>query len=107
MSELWRILRDPRVTTSLVMAVVVVVGFVLIGAGYRGAAALLFVPFQVPYLVSGAVAGLALVGAGLGLLVVHLDRTEAAEERRAVAAVQRDVLRLLAVAPQVRERLRQ
>lgn len=104
MNELWKVLRDPRVTTTLVLAAVVLTGFGLVGTGYRGAAALLFVPFQVPYLVSGAVAGLALVGAGLALLVVHLDRTEAAEERRAVAALQRDVLRLLAVAPRARRR---
>ena len=106
MTELWRILRDPRVTTSLVLAGVVLLGFGLVGAGYRGAAALLFVPFQVPYLVSGAVVGVAFVGAGLALLVVHLDRTEAAEERRQVASLQRDVLRLLSAAPQARERLR-
>ncbi|MCA1711974.1 MAG: hypothetical protein LC789_10240 [Actinobacteria bacterium] len=106
MNELWKILRDPRVTTSLVLAAVVALGFGLVGVGYRGAAALLFVPFQVPYLVSGAVVGLAFVGGGLALLIVHLDRTEAAEERRAVAGLQRDVLRLLAVAPQARERLR-
>jgi hypothetical protein len=102
-NELWKVLRDPRVTISLVLTVAVLTGFGLLGAGYRGAAALLFVPFQVPYLVSGAVVGLAFVGAGLGLLIVHLDRTEAAEERRAVASLQRDVLRLLAVAPQARE----
>jgi hypothetical protein len=105
-NELWKVLRDPRVTTSLVLAVVVAMGFALLGMGYRGAAALLFVPFQVPFLVSGAVVGLAFVGGGLALLIVHLDRTEAAEERRAVAALQRDVLRLLAVAPEARERLR-
>lgn len=105
MNELWRVLRDPRVTTTLVLSGLVVLGFGLIAAGYRGAAALLFVPFQVPYLVSGAVVGVAFVGIGLALLVVHLDRTEAAEERRAVAALQRDVLRLLAVAPQARARL--
>jgi hypothetical protein len=105
-NELWRILRDPRVTTTLVLSAVVLGGFGLLGVGYRGAAALLFVPFQVPFLVSGAVVGLAFVGGGLALLIVHLDRTEAAEERRATAALQRDVLRLLAVAPQVRDRLR-
>lgn len=104
MSEIWKVLRDPRVSTTLVLAATVVVGFGLIAQGYRGAAALLFVPFQIPFLVSGAMVGVALVGAGLALLSVHLDRTEAAEERRAVAALQRDVLRLLAVAPQVRER---
>ena len=106
MNELWKVLRDPRVTTTLVLASVVLGGFTLLGLGYRGAAAVLFVPFQVPYLVSGAVVGLALVGGGLALLIVHLDRTEAAEERRAVAGLQRDVLRLLAVAPQARARPR-
>lgn len=104
MNELWRVLRDPRVTTTLALAAVVLAGFGLLVLGYRGAAALLFVPFQVPYLISGAVVGLALVGGALALLIVHLDRTEAAEERRAVAALQRDVLRLLAVAPQARRR---
>ena len=104
MNEIWKVLRDPRVSTTLVLAVAVVLGFGLVALGYRGAAALTFVPFQVPFLVSGAILGIALVGSGLALLSVHLERTEAAEERRAVAALQRDVLRLLAVAPQVRER---
>ena len=104
MNEIWKVLRDPRVSTTLVLAGMVALGFGLVAQGYRGAAALTFVPFQVPFIVSGAVAGVAVVGAGLALLSIHLDRAEAAEERRAVAALQRDVLRLLAVAPQVRER---
>jgi hypothetical protein len=98
-SEIWRVLRDPRVSTTLVMAFVVLIGFALIGQGYRGAAATLVVALQVPYLVSGALAGVAVIGGGLALLSTHLDRTEAAEERKAVAALQRDVLRLLASVP--------
>ena len=105
MNEIWTMLRDPRVSTTLVLAAVVLAGFALVGQGYRGAAALLYVPFQVPFIISGAVAGLALVGAGVALLNIHLDRAEAAQERREVAALQRDVLRLLAVAPRARERL--
>lgn len=104
MNEIWKVLRDPRVSTTLVLGAVVVLGFGLIGQGYRGAAELLFVPYQVPFLVSGAMLGLAVVAAGIALLNVHLDRADAAEERRAIAELQRDVLRLLAVAPQVRER---
>lgn len=98
MNELWALLRDPRVSTSLVLAGAGVVGLGLIGLGWRGAAAALLVPFQVPYVVSGSVLGLALVGAPLVLLSVHLDRVEAAEERRQLGELQRDALRLLAAA---------
>lgn len=96
MTELWRVLRDPRVSTTLGLAALVVAGLLMVSQGWRGAAATLFVPYQVPYLVSGAVAGVALAGAGLALLRVHLDRTEAAQERRETAALQREVLRMLA-----------
>jgi hypothetical protein len=94
-SELWALLRDPRLSTSLVLAAAAGVGLALIGLGWRGAAATLLVPFQVPYLVSGAVLGLALLGAALLLLSVHLDRVEAAQERRQLGELQRDALRLL------------
>ena len=97
MTELWRILRDPRVSTSIVLALLVVGGFALLALGWRGAAATLLVPFQVPYIISGGLLGLAVLGAGLSLLTVHLDRTEAAEERRRTAELQREVLRLLSV----------
>lgn len=96
MTELWKVLRDPRVSTTLVLAAAVVGGMLLLAEGWRGVAATLVVPFQVPYLVSGAVAGVAVTGAALGLLRVHLDRVEAAEERRQTAELQREVLRLLA-----------
>lgn len=96
MTELWRLLRDPRVSTTLVLAGVVLAGLLLLSQGWRGTAATLFVPYQVPYLVSGAITGVACAGAGLVLLKVHIDRTEAAQERRETAALQREVLRLLA-----------
>lgn len=106
MTELWQILRDPRVSVSLVLAGFVLVGLALLGQGYRGVAATLVVPFQVPFIVSGSFAGIALIGTGLALLIVHLDRTESALERQRVAEVQRGVLALLSVAPAARERLR-
>ena len=106
MNELWKILRDPRVSTSLVFSGLVLVGLALIGQGYRGLAATLDVAIQVPFLISGAFVGIALLGTGLALLIVHLDRTESALERQRVAEVQRGVLALLSVAPQARERIR-
>lgn len=96
MNELWRVLREPRTSTTLLLGAVVVVGLLLLSQGWRGVAAQLYVPFQMPYVVSGGIAGVALVGVGLGLLRVHLDRIEAAQERRETAELQRDVLRMLA-----------
>ena len=102
MTELWRVLRDPRVSTTLVLGSIVIAGLLLLAQGWRGVAATLVVPYQVPYLVSGAIVGIACAGTGLALLRVHLDRTEAAQERRETAARQREVLQLLAAV--VRER---
>lgn len=95
MNELWRVLRDPRLSITLVLGAVAVAGLLLLSQGWRGTAATVFVPFQVPYLVSGAIAGVACTGAGLALLRIHLDRAEAAQQRRETAALQREVLRML------------
>jgi hypothetical protein len=94
--ELWQMLRDPRLSTSLVLGAAVVAGLLLLAQGWRGVAGTLVVSGQLPYLVSGAVGGVALIGAGLALLRIHLDRVEAAEERHRTAELQRETLRLLA-----------
>src|SRR5687767_7028775 len=94
MNELLRILRDPRVSTTLVLLAVLAGGFVLLWLAYRSVAAIGLVPFQVPFVVSGGVVGVALVGTALSLLLGHLDRAEAAEERRLLAELQREALRI-------------
>lgn len=98
MDDIWRVLRDPRVSTTLAFVGLVVAGFVLLMLGWRGVAATLFVTLQLPWLVSGAFAGLAVTGAGLALLVTHLNRAEAAAERAQLAELQREALRLLGAA---------
>ena len=98
MDEIWRVLRDPRVSTTLVLAALAVGGFVGIALAWRGAAATLFVVLQLPWVLSGAIAGVALLGAALALLMTHLERSEAAAERASLAALQRDALRLLSAA---------
>jgi F0F1-type ATP synthase assembly protein I len=95
--EIWRVLRDPRVSTTLAFAVLATGGLMLFGLSWRGVAGTLFVVLQVPWIVSGAFGGMALLGLSLAMLVVHLDRTEAAAERAALASLQRDALRLLAI----------
>jgi hypothetical protein len=88
-------LRDPRVSTALMLGALSLSGLVASYLGYRGIAAESAVPLQVPYLISGAIVGAGAVGTGLALLVVHIDRCEAAQERQEMAQLQRSVLRAL------------
>lgn len=67
-------------------------GFLLVFLGWNGAASYDETPAQVPYLISGGLAGLALVVLGSALLVVHRTRGDQAALRQAIdelrAAVQ-------------------
>jgi hypothetical protein len=74
-------LRDPGVRAALVLLAAAVAGFVMLALAWRGAAATVWVPLQVPWLVSGGVAGLALVAASLGAWTVHLGRRADAAHR--------------------------
>jgi hypothetical protein len=94
--ELWRVLRNPKVSTLGVLGLALLSGFAVVLLGYRGVAAEVAPPAQTPYLVSGSLLGIALLGTALRLLSIHLDRVEAAAEREQLAAVQRAALRLLA-----------
>jgi fatty acid desaturase len=96
--DIWRVLRDPRVSTTLVLASAVVAGFLLLVLGWRGAAATLYVVLQVPWVVSGSFVGIGVIGASLALLTTHLGRAEAAAEQADLATLQREVLRLLTLA---------
>ena len=95
MDEIWRVLRDPRVSTTLVLAGLALVGFGLFAAAWRGAANTLFVVLQMPWLVSGGFVGIAVIGLALATLTTHLERADAAAERAALIELQRDALRLL------------
>lgn len=95
MREIWLLLREPRLSITLALSAAVVAGFTLLVAAYQGVAPLLLVPKQVPYVVSGGMAGLGLIGTALLALRVHLDRVEAAQERRELADLQRRTLLLL------------
>ena len=94
MTELWALLRDPRVSTVAVLLAVVGVGVLLVGVSFVAVSTKSVVPFQVPWLISAGFTGIGLVGTGLGLLSIHLQRVEAAEERRWLAQLQREALRL-------------
>jgi hypothetical protein len=65
----------------LVFGALVAAGFLAIGLGWKVAARTLFVPFQVPAVVSGGLGGLALVVLGAGLSTIQVGRRLAAQER--------------------------
>lgn len=52
------------------------VGILLIVLAWNGAASIDYAQGQIPYLISGGVGGIALVGAGLTLIVVHSLRRD-------------------------------
>lgn len=78
----WQRLRDDAAFTGAATAVLMTIaGFVVLGATWRGIAAESLVPLQVPFAVSGALSGLALVGAGGVFANVHAARRIAARRR--------------------------
>jgi hypothetical protein len=73
-------LRDPVMVLLIIGVVLVVAGFFSLLLGWRGAARTLNIPVQIPFLVSGGLGGIALIGMGLGLCNLTASRREAARE---------------------------
>jgi hypothetical protein len=71
-------MHDQTRTTMHLAVLFTAGGFLLIVLGWNGAANLDYVQGQIPYLISGGVAGLGLIGLGLMLAIVQeLRRTNA------------------------------
>ena len=70
---------------------VLLVGFVVIFLGWNGAASFNDIRQQFPYLISGGVAGLALVVIGAALLLVEALRTERAELQSSIDDLRRAI----------------
>jgi hypothetical protein len=91
-------LRDPYTVSVTVLVVLAAGGLAGIGIGWRGAAASLVVSVQLPYIVSGVIGGLALLGFALGLLIIQVRRRREAERRADFDRVVRAAADLLAAA---------
>lgn len=87
-------LAEPGVQAALVLAALAVAAFVMLGLGWRGSARTPYVPLQLPWLVSGGVAGLGLLGMVLGGWSIHLGRHQDAEHRAAVDSLVHDAAEL-------------
>lgn len=69
----------PRSSPVSVGVLLVVVGFIAIFLAWNGAAGKDFVQGQLPYVLSGGIVGLALVGCGLTVINVQARRADQAE----------------------------
>jgi hypothetical protein len=79
-----RWLRDPSNQSIVVLASIAAVGCVMWGLAWRGVARTVYVPLQLPWLLSGGIAGLALLGLALAGWSIHLGRRQDAIHRAAV-----------------------
>lgn len=93
--DFWGQLRDRRTSTTLILGVVGAVGAIMLLLAQIGTTDFKYVPAQLPYLASGTLLGLALVGTALRLISVHLERVEAADERQQLEDIQRLALEVL------------
>jgi hypothetical protein len=89
-------LDDPFAVSVLLLGVLAVGGLIGIAVGWRGAAASLVVSVQLPYIVSGAMGGLALLGFSLGLLLIQARRRQEARRRAELDRVVRAAADVLA-----------
>ena len=101
MTALRRAARDPFAVSVALLVALAVGGLVGVGVGWRGAAASLDVAVQMPYIVSGALGGLSLLGFAGGLLLIQFRRRNEARRR---AELQRVVTAAADVLAAVRER---
>lgn len=89
--ESWR---DPGVQAFAVLAAFAIAGFVMFGLGWRGGARTVYVPLQLPWLISGGIAALAVLGVALGSWSIHAGRRIDAEHRAVVEQVTREAAEL-------------
>lgn len=98
MTRLRRALNDPFTVSVTVLGFLAAAGLAGIAIGWRGAAASLVVSVQLPYIVSGVMGGVALLGFSLGLLLVQARRRQEAQRRAEFDRVVRAAADLLAAA---------
>ena len=76
-----RALRDPFTVSVAILVLLAGGGLVGVAVGWKGAAASLDVSVQLPYIVSGGLGGLALLGFAAGLLLIQVRRRREARRR--------------------------
>ena len=99
-----RLLRDPALPGLLLMSAMVLVGFGALVLGWRGAARTVYVALQLPHIASAALGGLALIGLGVGLFNLQMDRRYVAREQELSDEILDEIAAVVALAPEMRRR---
>lgn len=78
---------DAAHTATWIGMAMTVAGFAALAIAWRGVAAQLAVPLQVPYALSGGIGGLALIGTGAAIATAQANRAAGAVERHHLGAL--------------------
>lgn len=101
-----RLLRDPALPGLLLMSAMVLIGFGALYLGWRGAARTVYVALQVPHIASAAIGGLALIGLGVALFNLQMDRRYVAREQELTDEILDEVAAVVALAPELHRKAR-
>jgi hypothetical protein len=99
-----RLLRDPALPGLMLMSAMILAGFGVLYLGWRGSARTIYVALQLPEVVSAALGGLALIGLGVGLFNLQMNRRDAAREQELTDEILDEIAALVALAPALRDR---
>lgn len=99
-----RFIRDPALPGMVLMAVLILTGLGALVFAWFSSARTLYVPLQIPALVSGGLGGIALVGMGAALLDLQITRRDAARERHLATEALDEITLLLGLVPEIRRR---
>ena len=95
--------RDPALPGLATMVGLMLLGLGAIVYAWYGAARTIYVPLQLPELVSGGIGGLALIGVGLSLFDIQVGRRDAAHEKHLTDDLLDETAHLVALAPQLKK----
>jgi hypothetical protein len=87
-------LQDPGIRAVVVLAVLAVIAFVMFTLAWRGGARTAYVPLQIPWFVSGGMAGIALLGMAAGGWSIHMGRRQDAAHRAETEELVREAVEL-------------
>lgn len=87
---------NPFFSSVAVLCSLVLGGFVILILTWRGVAANVRVADQIPFLISGGVGGIAVIGVAIALLALQMRRLDEARRRAGYDELVRSAVRLLA-----------